>query len=184
MNKGIMKKKTIGIVLAAMLSLGAVAAVGAEVAEQHGHGRHGRGGMRGEMFMGKDMQQRLNLTPDQKAKMEQMHQRQREQMKAQFAEGAQNGGGHQALMQEIFKDNPNPAVIQQRVAEMQQRQAAALTAHVAAMQEFNSILTPDQRGEMQKLMAERAQKMQEWQAKRAERHQQKQQGNQETPKQP
>ena len=179
-----MKKKTIGIVLAAMLSLGAIAAVGAEVAEQHGHGRHGRGGMRGGMFMGKDMQERLNLTEDQKAKLKQMHERQREQMKGQFAEGGQGPGGHQALMQEVFKDNPNQAAIQQRVAEMQQRQAAALNARVAAMQEFNSILTPAQRGEMQKLMAERAQKMQEWKAKRGERHQQKQQENQDKPKQP
>ena len=173
-----MKKKTLGIVLAAMLSLGAVAAVGAEVAERHGHGRHGqRGGMRGGMFMGKDMQDRLNLTEDQKAKLKQMHERQREQMKSQFAEGPQGAAGHQALMQEVFKDNPNQAAIQQRVAEMQQRQAAALNARVAAMQEFNSVLTPQQRGELQKVMAERAQKMQEWKAKRAERHQQKQQEN-------
>jgi len=178
-----MKKKTIGIVLAAMLSLGAIAAVGAEVAEHNGHGRHGRGGMRGGMFMGKDMQERLNLTEDQKAKLKQMHQRQREQMKSRFAEGPR-GAGHQALMQEVFKDNPNQAAIQQRVAEMQQQQAAALSARVAAMQEFNSILTPAQRGEMQKLMAERAQKRQEWQSKRGERHQQKQQENQEKPKQP
>jgi Spy/CpxP family protein refolding chaperone len=177
---GVMKKKTIGIVVAAILSLGAIAAVGAEAAEHHGHGRHGRGGM----FMGKDMQERLNLTADQKAKVEQMHQRQREQMKSQFAEGPQGAAGHQALMQEVFKDNPDQAVIQQRVAEMQQRQAAALNARVAAMQEFNSILTPAQRGEMQKLMAERSQKMQDWKAKRGERHQQKQQENQTTPKQP
>jgi len=173
-----MKKKTLGIVLAAMLSLGAIAAVGAEVGEHHG-GRHGRGGMRGHegMFMGKDMQERLNLTEDQKAKLKQMHERQREQMKAQFAKG-EGRADHQALMQEVFKDNPNQAAIQQRVAEMQQRQAAALSARVAAMQEFNSILTPQQRSELQKLMAERSQKMQEWKAKRAERHQQKQQEKQ------
>src|SRR3954470_22718386 len=151
-----MKKKTLGIVLAAILSLGAVATVAAQAAEGHGHGRHGRdgrGGMGGGMFMGKEAMARLNLTDDQKAKLKQMHERQREQMKAQFQQGRQDNG----LMQEVFKDNPNPAVIQQRVAEMQQRQAAALTAHVAAMQEFNSILTSEQRAEMQKLMAERAQ---------------------------
>src|SRR5437016_4254451 len=83
MKNGFMKKKTIGIVLAAMLSLGALTAVAAEAAEHHGHGRHGRGGM----FMSKDMESRLNLTADQKAKLEQMHQEQREQMKNQFAEG-------------------------------------------------------------------------------------------------
>jgi len=165
-----------------MLSLGAIAAVGAEVAEHHGHGGRGHMGMDGGMFMGKDMATRLNLTDDQKAKLKQMHQQQREQMKSQFAAGAQGGAGHQALMQEVFKDNPDPAVIQQRVAELQQRQAAALTAHVAAMQQFNSILTPAQRTEMQKMMAERSQKMQEWQSKRSERHQQKQQENQTTPK--
>jgi protein CpxP len=176
-----MKKKTIGIVLAAMLSLGALGAVAAEVAEHHGHGRGGRMGRHG-MFMGKDMASRLNLTEDQKAKLKQMHERQREQMKSQFAEGRE-GAGQQALAQEIFKDNPNAAAIQQRVAEMQQRQGAMLTARVQAMQEFNSILTPEQRGEMQKMMAERAQKMQEWKAKRAERHQQKQQ-EQATPQTP
>ncbi|MBI2679175.1 MAG: periplasmic heavy metal sensor [Candidatus Koribacter versatilis] len=173
-----MKKKTIGIVLATMLSLGALGAVAADVAEHRHGGRRGHG--RGGMFMGKEMEGRLNLTPDQKTKLEQMHQRQREQMKGQFQAGPQD---RQGLMQEIFKDNPNPAVIQQRVAEMQQRQAAALTAHVQAMQEFNSILTPDQRGEMQKMMAERAQKMQEWKAKRAERMQQKQQEQTKPPQQ-
>ncbi len=178
-----MKKKTIGIVLAAMLTIGALGAVAAEVAEHHGHGRGGRMGMHG-MFMGKDMESRLNLTDDQKAKLKQMHERQREQMKSQFAEGREGASGQQALAQEIFKDNPNPAVVQQRVAEMQQRQAAMLTARVQAMQEFNSILTPEQRGEMQKMMAERAQKMQEWKAKRAERHQQKQQEQGTTPQTP
>src|SRR3954469_9972331 len=114
-----MKKKTLGIVLAAILSLGAVATVAAQAAEGHGHGRHGRDGMRGGMhgmFMGKETMDRLNLTDDQKAKLKQMHERQREQMKAQFQQGPQDNG----LMQEVFKDNPNPAVIQQRVAEMQQ----------------------------------------------------------------
>src|SRR3954468_11385151 len=85
--KGAMKKKTIGIVLAAALSLGALAAVGAEVAGHHRRG--GRMGMHG-MFMGKEMESRLNLTAEQKQKVEAMHQRQREQMKSQMAAGPED----------------------------------------------------------------------------------------------
>src|SRR3982751_4154878 len=73
-------KKSVGIILAAVLSLGALTAVGAEVAEHHRRG--GRMGMHG-MFMGKELENKLNLTAEQKQKVEAMHQRQREQMKSQ-----------------------------------------------------------------------------------------------------
>ncbi|HTK96200.1 MAG TPA: periplasmic heavy metal sensor [Terriglobales bacterium] len=169
-------KKTIGMVLAAVLSAGALTAVAADFA---GH-RHGRG-MRGDMFGTRDMESKLNLTADQKAKLEQIHSRQREQMKTQFEQGRQE---HQALMQELYKDNPNQAEIQRLMASIQQRQAAAFTQHIQAMQEFSQSLTSEQRAQMQQLLTERAQKHAEMRQKWEQRRQQKQQEQQTAPQTP
>jgi Spy/CpxP family protein refolding chaperone len=168
-------KKSLGIVLAAALSLGTFAAVAAEVAEHHGHGRHMRdgmrGGMRGEMFMGPQDLEKLNLTAEQKTKLEGIRKGQHEQMRSQMDAGRAD---HEALMQELYKDKPDQALISQKLAAIEQRQAAAMNAHVQAMLEFNQSLTPEQRTQMQTLMAEHKQKRAEMRQKWEQRRQEKQ----------
>lgn len=159
-------KKYLGIVLAAVLGLGTLA-VAAEVAEHHG--RHH--GMRGGMMMGLNPHdlERLNLTADQKQKLDDMKKAQREQMRGQFETARAD---HQALMAEIYKDNPNQAEIQRRMAAIQQQQAAMLNQRIQAMVAFSQSLTPAQRAQMQQIMADHQQRREEmrqkWQQKKQE----------------
>ena len=161
-------KKYLGIVLAAVLGVGTLA-VAADVAGHHGH--HGR---HGGMMMGLNSHdlERLNLTAEQKQKLDDMRKSQREQMRAQFQQTASE---HQALMAEIYKDNPNQAAIQQHLAAIQQQQAAMFNQHVQAMVAFSQSLTPEQRTQMQQIMAEHQQRREEmrqkWQQKQQEQQQ-------------
>jgi Spy/CpxP family protein refolding chaperone len=161
-------KKYIGFVLAAVLGLGTLA-VAADVAEHHGRHR----GMRGEMMMGLNPHdlERLNLTADQKQKLDGIRKSQREQMRSQFQSTAQE---HQALMAEIYKDNPNPAEIQKHLATIQQAQAAMFNQRVQALVTFSQSLTPEQRAEMQKVLAEHAQRREQMRQKWEQRQQQNQ----------
>jgi Spy/CpxP family protein refolding chaperone len=160
-------KKKIGIVLAAVLAVGTVTAIAAEAAGHHG--RH----MRGEMFVSqKEMESRLNLTADQKTKLDQMRTQERGQMKG-MREAAR--ADHQALMQELWKDSPNQAEIQRLTASMAQRQSEMMNQHVQAMLAFSQSLTPEQRTQMQQLMAEKQQKRAAMRQKWEQRRQQKQQ---------
>lgn len=163
-------KKYLGIVLAAVLGLGTLTAVAAEVAEHHG--RHH--GMRGGMMMGLNPHdlERLNLTADQKQKLDDIRKAQREQMRAQFQ---QTAAEHQALMTEIYKDNPNQAAIQQHLANIQQQQAAMFNQRVQALVAFSQSLTPEQRTQMQQIMAEHQQRREQMRQKWEQKQQEKQQ---------
>ncbi len=160
-------KKYLGIVLAAVLGVGTLA-VAADVAEHHGH--HGRGGMM--MGLNPHDLERLNLTADQKQKLDDIRKSQREQMRAQFQSVRAD---HQALMAEIYKDNPNQAVIQQHLAAIQQQQAAMFNQRVQALMAFSQSLTPEQRAQMQQIMAEHQQKREQMRQKWEQKQQEKQQ---------
>lgn len=169
-------KRTIGIVLAATLALGTLAAMAAD--GSHG-GRHGKSGMRRGMGVEK-MAERLKLTPEQKQKFEALHSRNNEGRKARREAMRAD---HQALEAELRKDNPDRAAIQRLTTAIQQRQAQAMQERVQARLEFNQSLTPEQRAELNKMAAEREQKRGEMRQKWEQRRQQKQQAQPETPQQ-
>jgi Spy/CpxP family protein refolding chaperone len=116
------------------------------------------------------MAERLNLTAEQKQKLEQIHSRQKERMQGR-REAAR--AEHQALQAELRKDNPNRAEIQRLTTAMQQRHAQAMQERIAGQLEFNQSLTPEQRVELNKMAAERAQKRSEMRQRREQRQQQK-----------
>jgi Spy/CpxP family protein refolding chaperone len=147
--------------------MGAITAVAADVGEHHGRGRH----MRGGMFMGPHDMEKLNLTAEQKQKLDGIRKGQHEQMRSQMDAGRAD---HEALMQELYKDKPDQAVIQQKLAAIQQRQAAAMNQRIQAMLEFSQSLTPAQRTQMLQMMAEHQQKRAEMRQKWEQRRQEKQ----------
>lgn len=123
---------------------------------KYGKGRAGQGplgmlGFGGERAIA-EMETRLKLTPEQSQQVRQILTGQREKMFEDFGAGREN---RQALVREIFKDNPNQAEIQKRVAALQQRHAEMLKQVVATGLEINKVITPEQRTELNKVIEER-----------------------------
>jgi len=122
-----------------------------------GEGREGRGGMRGLMFRG------ANLTDDQKAKMKQIGQSFRERTQTL----------HQALRakrQELRQASEggtfNEALATQKLQESAGLQAKLMGEQFRMRQEMLSVLTPEQKTQME-------QKRAEFKAKRANHSEQK-----------
>ena len=110
-------------------------------------------GLFGEWKMAQ-MEARLKLTPEQSKQMRDIVASQREKLVNGFDAGRED---RRTLVREIFKDNPSQAEIQKRVSAIQERQAAMVSQLVAAGQEFNKTLTPEQRAEMQRVIDEHIQ---------------------------
>ena len=146
-----MSRKWVGIAAVAVLVLGTGTVAFARFAERAG--RMGHMGMFGAWRMAQ-LEARLKLTPEQSKQMHDLMAAQREKLMGDFAAGRED---RQALVREIFKDNPNQAEIQKRVPAIQERHNAMLSQLVAAGQDFNKTLTPEQRAEMQKIIDEHVQ---------------------------
>lgn len=145
-----MTKKVWAIVAAAVVLVGSAGAVAAA--------RYGRGhmGMRGGMgFMGgrvlAQVEVRLKLTPDQSKQLHELIAGRRQAMREQFQASQAD---RRALITEIFKDNPSQEEIQKRLSAIQERQATMMNDMVQAGLQFNKSLTPEQRAEMNKMLAE------------------------------
>lgn len=150
-----MTRKWVGIMAAAtvalLLVLGSGSLAFAKFAQGAGHMRHM--GMFGEWKMAQ-LEARLKLTPEQSKQMHDLVAARHEKLMGDFGAGRDD---RQALVREIFKDNPNQAEIQKRVSAIQERHNAMLNQLVATGQDFNKTLTPEQRVEMQKIIDEHAQ---------------------------
>jgi len=146
-----MTRKWIGIAAVAVLVLGSGTVAFARFAGRAGH--MGRMGMFGAWKMAQ-LEARLKLTPEQSKQMRDIVAARRETLKSDFDAGRDD---RQALMREIFKDNPNQAEIQKRVSAIQERHNAMLSQLVASGQDFNKTLTSEQRTEMQKIIDEQIQ---------------------------
>ena len=156
------------LVLAAVIAI-LVLGSGTIAFARYGHGRGGYG-WHGEWAMAR-MEARLKLTPDQSRQMREIVSSQKLKLFDQFSAGRDN---RQALIKEIFKDNPNQAEIQKRVAAIQQQHSDMLNQVVAAGTQLNKVLTPEQRVEMQKVIDERMQageKMRQRMRERRAQHQ-------------
>ncbi|HXZ27429.1 MAG TPA: periplasmic heavy metal sensor [Terriglobales bacterium] len=145
-----MTKKIWAMVAAAVVLVGSAGAVAVA--------RYGRGHMgRGEMgFMGErslaQIEVRLKLSPEQSKQLRGLMAGRRQKMREQLQASQVD---RRALMQEIFKDNPSQEEIQKRLSAIQERQATAMNDMVQAGLEFNKSLTPEQRAELNKMLAER-----------------------------
>jgi Spy/CpxP family protein refolding chaperone len=144
-----MKQKWIVIVMVVAL----FATAGFAFGKRGGHGGKGGFGLLGGKNFA-ELEARLKLTPEQSSQLQAIAQQGREQMKAQH-EG-NRGDGRQALMKQIFSDNPNQGEINRLVNEMKQEQAAQLDAMVAAGAQANKVLKPQQRAELQQMLDEKA----------------------------
>ena len=162
-----MTRKWIAIAAAALLVLGSGSLAFAKFAGRAGH--MGHMGMFGEWKMAQ-LETRLKLTPEQSKQMRDIVAARHEKLKGDFDAGRDD---RQALVREIFKDNPSQAEIQKRVSAIQERHNAMLSQLVTAGQDFNKTLTPEQRVEMQKIIDEHVQvgdKMREHRGQHGTRH--------------
>lgn len=146
-----MTKKWIAIAAVALLVLGTGSVAFARFAGRAGH--MGRMGMFGEWKMAQ-LEARLKLTPEQSKQMRDIVAARHQKLRGDFDAGRDD---RQALIREIFKDNPSQAEIEKRVSAIQERHNAMLSQLVASGQEFNKTLTAEQRAEMQKIIDEQVQ---------------------------
>ena len=120
----------------------------------NGRGGHGgRGGMRGMMFAG------VSLTEDQKAKMKQISQSFRERTKSLHQELRAK---RQELRQASEGATFNEALATQKLQESASLQAKLMGEQFRMRQEMQSVLTPEQKTQIE-------QKRAEFKAKRANR---------------
>ncbi len=119
-------------------------------AGRHGGHRGGGGFLSERMFA--HLETRLNLTEEQSTQVRGIFEAQRAKMKEQFAAGR---GEHDALFKAIFTDNPNQAEIQNQLNALKQKHAAMLDQMVGTGLQVNQVLTPEQRTELLKAMAEK-----------------------------
>ena len=146
-----MSKKWVAIAAVAVLVVGSSSLALAKFAGRAG--RMGHMGMFGEWKMAQ-LEARLRLTPEQSKKMHEIVELRRDKLKGDFDAGRDD---RQALVREIFKDNPSQAEIEKRVSAIQERHNAMLAQLVTAGQDFNKTLTSEQRAEMQKIVDEHIQ---------------------------
>ena len=149
-----MKRKWMAVAVACALIVLATATVSFA---KYGKGRGGHGplgmlGFGGERMIA-ELETRLKLTPEQSQQLRQVVSSQKQKAFADFESGRDN---RQALVREIFKDNPNQAEIQKRVAALQQQHAQMLNQVVSAGLDINKVFTPEQRVEMNRILDERA----------------------------
>jgi len=166
-----MTRKWVGIAAAvavAVLVLGSGTVAFAKYAGRGG--RMGHMGMFGAWKMAQ-LETRLKLTPEQSKQMRDLVAARHSKLRGDFDAGRDD---RQALVREVFKDNPSQAEIQKRVSAIQERHNAMLSQLVASGQEFNKTLTTEQRVEMQKIIDEHIQVGDKMRAGRAQRRMQRQ----------
>jgi Spy/CpxP family protein refolding chaperone len=146
-----MTKKWVAIAAVGLLVLGSGSLAFGRFAGRGG--RMGHMGMFGAWKMAQ-LEARLKLTPEQSKQMRDIVAARREKLRGDFDAGRDD---RQALVREIFKDNPSQAEIQKRVSAIQERHNTMLSQLVASGQEFNKTLTLEQRAEMQKVIDEHVQ---------------------------
>ncbi|MES2764565.1 MAG: Spy/CpxP family protein refolding chaperone [Bacteroidota bacterium] len=151
----------------AVAALAATLAIGATtVYAQHEGGKHGRGGDRMEMMMHGKLAEKLNLTADQKTKLQEMWKTFKESNKATHEQIKQN----QKQLHEMMKsDNYNRATTEQLIKQNSELQAKMKLAMLDKMQEMKKILTPEQLAKFKELRTEREGKMKDRRENRKEK---------------
>ena len=122
----------------------------AAIAYQH---ERGPGGMVARMKFDR-IAVRLKLTPQQETQIKADLAQARQGAKPDIDSMRQLRAG---LAKQIFIDQPNQAAIQQNAAQLKQQISAMIDQYVSAGVRINSVLTPEQRAEVQKMIVEHQQ---------------------------
>ena len=158
MNK---RNIVIATAIAATLGTGAVVA-GGTYCENGGDGYHQRG-HHGAMFGGKGMHRMLHHREDELELTDEQSDSLKAIMKAKRDARGDKRGGRHALMQEAMKLDPMAADYDSRVAELADQVAEMARSRAMEMAEMRKqvaeVLTPEQREEMQAMMAKRMKRM-------------------------
>ncbi|MDT7603825.1 MAG: motif family protein, partial [Acidobacteriota bacterium] len=132
-----------------------------------GHGQHrewgggGRGGERGGRGFGGEMFGELNLTDAQKAQMKQLHQ--------SFAESTKSWreqlrAKHEEMRQAEAGGTFNEALATQKLTEAAGIEAKLMGAEFNLRQQMLSVLTPEQKAQMEQRRAEAKQRREQFKA--------------------
>ena len=172
MNLNALKKLTGGLALAGAIALTGVvgfAQTGQGQNEkprgERGWGREGRGGgRRGGGFMGDRFAEKLNLSDAQKAQMEQIQERFRQQAQSlrEQSRGERGGEGFDAFAGGAFNESAVRAAAQARA----NRQVEMEVAHARMMHEMYNVLTPEQKSQLEADRQQRQQRRQEFRNRR------------------
>jgi protein CpxP len=173
MNLNAFKKLTGGLALAGAIALTGVvgfAQTGQNQNEQprgeRGWGREGRGGgghKRGGGFGGGHFAERLNLTDAQKAQMEQIEERFRQQTQSLRGQGrGERGEDFDAFSGGTFNESAVRAAAQARA----NRQVEMEVARARMMHEMYNVLTPEQKSQLEADRQQRKQRRQEFRNRR------------------
>jgi protein CpxP len=124
-----------------------------------GEGREGRGGMFGGRFA-----EKLNLTDAQKAQMQQVAERFRQNTQAlrEQGRGERDGEGFDAFKGGTFNESAVRAAAQARA----NRQVEMEVARARMMYEMYNILTPEQKAQLEADRQQRQQRRQEFRSRR------------------
>ena len=152
MNKG--RIKTVAIATLSAIALAASIAVAQTVTkhdDQQGTERHFRGGHKGWGGMRGGMFKQLNLTDDQKAKMKQIRESFATQNKPLHD---QLRAKRQELRQASEGGTFNEALATQKLTEMASLQAKEMGEQFKLHQEMLSVLTPEQKAQLEQSKAQ------------------------------
>lgn len=173
MNLNAFKRLTGGLALAGAIALTGVVGFAQQTGEgqnekprgERGWGRGGRGGghKRGGGFGGGHFAERLNLTDAQKAQMEQIEERFRQQAQSMREQGrGERGEGFDAFSGGTFNESAVRAAAQERA----NRQVEMEVARARMMYEMYNVLTPEQKSQLEADRQQRRQRRQEFRNRR------------------
>lgn len=176
MNLNAIRKLTGGLALAGAIALTGVVGFAQTGQNQNekprgergwgrgeGHGEGRGGGHRGGGFMGGRFAEKLNLTDAQKAQMEQIEERFRQQTQSLREQGrGERGGDFDAFNGGTFNESAVRAAAQARA----NRQVEMEVAHARMMFEMYNVLTPEQKSQLEADRQQRRQRMQEFRNQR------------------
>lgn len=176
MNLNAFKKLTGGLALAGAIALTGVVGFAQTGQNQNekprgergwgrgeGHGEGRGGGHRGGGFMGGRFAERLNLTDAQKAQMEQIEERFRQQTQSMRGQGrGERGEDFDAFKGGTFNESAVRAAAQARA----NRQVEMEVAHARMMFEMYNVLTPEQKSQLKADRQQRRQRRQEFRNQR------------------
>lgn len=154
--------------IAALIAVFAIGATTAAYADRHGRGKGNHGEM--GMLHGK-LAEKLNLTAEQKTKLQEMWKAFKESNKATHEQIQQN---RKQLHELTSTENYSRTQAEQLIKHNSELQAKMKIAMLNQMEEMKKVLTPEQQQKFKELRAERGFKM----AKRKGNHEMKDNRNQ------
>lgn len=150
-----MKMNKIPVVLAALAMTLGLAAVAQDAPPPMPPGHMHHHGMFGEMLPF----HAIDLTDAQRTQIKQLYENAKPTMKPSFEQLRQN---HQAMIQLVTSGNFDQAKAQLLAAQSSQLMSQLAVQHASIAAQAYQLLTPEQKTQMSKVLAEREQRMEQW----------------------